>query len=610
MTKINNSLVVKALPHTPPYKIHRYFARRPWNVFEALVNQFTKPGDVVLDPFMGGGTTIYEASKLGRAAIGCDLNPLSVFIVEAMFLSSGRDAIKAACEMTLDALTPFEGPVQLACSQCGNPGRIEWCELVHTVECPNCSELCKLSEDQKVAPGRYRCPNQNCSYSKGFAAARVRRGQPHYKYSVVKCATCSNTWTEEFSDWHLRELGKIRKALQDELAARGVNLSRSPIPREWDRQHEDLLFAKGFEYFEDLFTHRNLLELLILKSEIQKKAGDPEVYRALRFAFSDSLRDVNVMSFTNSSWQAGKPTTWSKHAYWTPSEFCEVSVSSAFRKSVQSLIRSIEFNSNNQFQGRLVSSKRPEDLAPSEAILHSGSVTSLDLGENSVDAVITDPPYGSNVQYAELSHFWYPWNKDLYRSNPDFKLEAVVNRKQGFEGAKTYSSYEANLAEVFSASFKALKSRGILALTFNNKDLRAWVALLAAITKSGFRYIPNSVYFQDGVANYRQTAHTRFEGSPFGDFVYVFEKSPEVERKSPLGDRSLNEEISRALKTANGLLERGNPREAVMTGFYNQLVILIQDYIWSDAELSSESIYQMLLGSELGIFYKKEADGK
>ena len=107
-----------------------------------------------------------------------------------------------------------------------------------------------------------------------------------------------------------------------------------------------------------------------------------------------------------------------------------------------------------------------------------------------------------------------------------------------------------------------------------------------------------------------QTAHTRFEGSPFGDFVYVFEKSPEAERKSPLGDRSLNEEISRALKTANGLLERGNPREAVMTGFYNQLVILIQDYIWSDAELSSESIYQMLLGSELGIFYKKEADGK
>ena len=39
--------------HTPPYKIHKYFARRPHNVFNQLVENFTSPGEVILDPFCG-----------------------------------------------------------------------------------------------------------------------------------------------------------------------------------------------------------------------------------------------------------------------------------------------------------------------------------------------------------------------------------------------------------------------------------------------------------------------------------------------------------------------------------------------------------------------------
>ena len=78
----NSIIPVKALPHNAPYKIHRYFARRPWNAFDAMIEALTNPGDVVLDPFAGGGTTIYESAKLGRAAIGCDINPLSNFIVQ------------------------------------------------------------------------------------------------------------------------------------------------------------------------------------------------------------------------------------------------------------------------------------------------------------------------------------------------------------------------------------------------------------------------------------------------------------------------------------------------------------------------------------------------
>jgi hypothetical protein len=74
-----------------------------------------------------------------------------------------------------------------------------------------------------------------------------------------------------------------------------------------------------------------------------------------------------------------------------------------------------------------------------------------------VDAVITYPPYGSNVQYLELSHFWYPWNQDLYDRYPIFELEAVANRKKGFNGAKSQYDYENNLYEVFRSAYRALK---------------------------------------------------------------------------------------------------------------------------------------------------------
>jgi hypothetical protein len=56
---------VKAEHHTPPYLIHRYFARGPWNVFEQLVEKYCEKGKVILNPFCSGGITLYEGLKLG-----------------------------------------------------------------------------------------------------------------------------------------------------------------------------------------------------------------------------------------------------------------------------------------------------------------------------------------------------------------------------------------------------------------------------------------------------------------------------------------------------------------------------------------------------------------
>lgn len=78
----------------PVYHIHKWWAKRLGSVFRSIVSgaltegqwrgfhEFQdNPGKIVLDPFMGSGTTLGEAAKLGANVIGCDVNPVSTFLV-------------------------------------------------------------------------------------------------------------------------------------------------------------------------------------------------------------------------------------------------------------------------------------------------------------------------------------------------------------------------------------------------------------------------------------------------------------------------------------------------------------------------------------------------
>ena len=70
--------------------------------------------------------------------------------------------------------------------------------------------------------------------------------------------------------------------------------------------------------------------------------------------------------------------------------------------------------------------------------------SSLPIPDKSVDVVITDPPYGSNVQYSELSSIWNIWYK-MYAGLNSYiykEGEAIVNRKQNFDGSKDIKDYE------------------------------------------------------------------------------------------------------------------------------------------------------------------------
>src|SRR5919108_536779 len=62
------------------HAFYRYPARFSPAFARAAIELFTKPGDLVLDPFSGGGTTVVEAYALGRSAVGSDISHLAAFI--------------------------------------------------------------------------------------------------------------------------------------------------------------------------------------------------------------------------------------------------------------------------------------------------------------------------------------------------------------------------------------------------------------------------------------------------------------------------------------------------------------------------------------------------
>ncbi len=128
------------------------------------------------------------------------------------------------------------------------------------------------------------------------------------------------------------------------------------------------------------------------------------------------------------------------------------------------------------------------------AYVGQASATSLPYPDNYFDAVITDPPYYDNVNYAELSDFFYVWLKrtigDLY---PDLfstpmvpKTEEIVsNPIRHGSGKKAKEFFEEMITKAFKEVYRVLKPEGIACIVFAHKSTEAWETIINALLNSG-----------------------------------------------------------------------------------------------------------------------------
>ena len=64
------------------YKMHKYWAAKPWYVVSEYIRHFSKEGEIVLDPFCGSGVVGCEALINRRKVVLNDLNPMATFIAK------------------------------------------------------------------------------------------------------------------------------------------------------------------------------------------------------------------------------------------------------------------------------------------------------------------------------------------------------------------------------------------------------------------------------------------------------------------------------------------------------------------------------------------------
>lgn len=144
----------------------------------------------------------------------------------------------------------------------------------------------------------------------------------------------------------------------------------------------------------------------------------------------------------------------------------------------------------------VVSVINQEAKRSSPGILQRSSAMAVPFESESIDAVITDPPYFDSVPYADLSDFFYVWLKrsigHLYPEHFSGQLtpkknEAIMepSRHEGNK-AKAAKAYEDMMHKAFCESSRVLKPGGVMVVVYAHKTTSGWVTLIDSLRRAGF----------------------------------------------------------------------------------------------------------------------------
>ncbi len=126
-----------------------------------------------------------------------------------------------------------------------------------------------------------------------------------------------------------------------------------------------------------------------------------------------------------------------------------------------------EANPFNAYEGKIKKfSLALRNNAGNCSCISTGSTTQLLVGDNVCDYIFTDPPFGANLNYSELSFLWESWIGVTTRS----KFEAIVNQAVG----KALPEYQELMTRCFAEYFRILKPNRWMTVEFHNSQNAVW----------------------------------------------------------------------------------------------------------------------------------------
>jgi adenine-specific DNA methylase len=339
--------------YRPVIGVHKWFARRPGTLFRSLLLAEFDSADglersffrghrfegVIGDPFMGGGTPLIEANRLGFHIVGTDINPMAYWIVRQELGELNDAALAQAAEaVAADVARELGHLYETTCVKCCQAAQVKYFLWVKTQACPECRASNDLFPGYLLAEAT-RHPKHVIACS-GCGALVELEYQPradgpalcsHCSGQVlvdgparrnrIACRACRRSfrypppdppgppqhrmWAMEYYCAHCKpgHPGRFFKNPDADDLARWEAAQRQygtgddlPIPQDGIPEGDETrrLHRWGYRYYSEMLNGRQLLGLGTLLRRIVEVA-EPPVRHALLTVFSDILRYQNML---------------------------------------------------------------------------------------------------------------------------------------------------------------------------------------------------------------------------------------------------------------------------------------------------------------------------
>lgn len=468
--------VVSGQRNTAFYNAHSYHTKVPPEAIAPFIKHFSRPGDVVLDPFCGTGMTGVAAQLAGRRAVLSDLSVVATHLAYNHTRPCDPTKLQAVFDEIAGELHD-EFRELYACTDGKDRGYLLYTLWGRDAVCPHCKVHFSIWDSIDRETGRMP--------------------------SALSCPKCKR----ETAKHGLKYAGN-RPVLLSYEQANGERLERAPTaadialiqrqadiaPSAWypdvevDTTREmyirSALHLQGIRRVSDFYMPRNLRALSSLWARIQR-VDDERVRAALTFAFTNTAWHGTRMRRFNAR-GGQRPLTGTLYI---PQLSSEANVLEVMRNKIRQLRSYYEALGSQE--------------APLPAV-RLGSATKLaGIPDASIDYVFTDPPFGSNLFYADCNLIWEAWLGGL---TPHHE-EAVVNRsRDASRGGKSVADYELLMTGSMREIFRVLKPGAWATLVFHNTDPAIWRAIQSAAESAGFQ-------IEDaGALDRKQQSHKGYKG--------------------------------------------------------------------------------------------------
>lgn len=487
------------------YNCHAYLTKVPVAAIQPFIESFTEPGETVVDFFAGSGMTGIASLMVGRRAYLSDISVLGHHIATGYLAEVSPSAFEAAAIRVMQEARQAIGDLYMTTRASDN----EEVEMVRTVWsftylCPSCEESIVYFEhlSPEGAPPK-SCP----SCGRAFVRRSWGRGND-VPVQVVVNGEDRRHMTQLVSHTDYERIKQARTdPRQDDVPSLPIEVNREMYSRSG-------LGKAGLTETNKFFAPRNSIALLELWRSIQRER-DEALRRKLSFAFTAILPRAS----RRYQWSAKRPLNAQNQTYYIAPVYYEWNIFELFKRKINAAHKSDRqiFGGGG---GPLLRTITSDDI--SYELVSADQLTHLE--DSSVDYVFTDPPFGSNIFYSDMSLFHEAW---LGRTT-DNASEAVVHTTGKRKNGAT-ERYEDLLRGAFTEAYRILKPGRYMSVVFGNSNGRIWGLVQRALRTSGFKAAPAHVAILDKGQRSVKGLNSGSEGVVTLDLILTVQKPAETE---------------------------------------------------------------------------------